>query len=242
MSEAVSLTVTSFNFWINKPCHTVQFFFFLFSPPPLRVYRAGSSSSWLEPNRLSWGSSSRLGDKVKIRAWLGLGSKKFWIFEPGLGSEKMENYELSSARARGKWKFRAWQKRPSWVKLNLIIKFFPKFKSSVTSFLKPSKIYVSQDTWTTRPGRLRSREPRLEDRKLLKCHWVVWRILVKKKKYILWLLYNNSVSYFSSLLFKSQFVMNPVKYLGMPLQAAPAGFLPRLHLTFSPVTECAGLV
>ena len=35
-------------------------------PAPIRVYRAGSSSSCLEPKSWSWAGSTQLGNKVKI--------------------------------------------------------------------------------------------------------------------------------------------------------------------------------
>ena len=60
-----------------------------------RVYRAGSSSSRLEPKSLSWAGLARLGDKVKIRAWLGLKQILTFRAELGSGSKK-------------KWRFASW--------------------------------------------------------------------------------------------------------------------------------------
>ena len=41
----------------------------------LKVNQAGTSLSWLKPKNLSWAGSARLGDKVKIQAWLYSGLK-----------------------------------------------------------------------------------------------------------------------------------------------------------------------
>ena len=93
---------------------------------------------------LSGACLALLRDKVNIKAWLGLGSGKFWISR------------LSSARVWKKWRFTSWARLglgesehfelepiiPIWVKLDLFVRNLSQFIQMLTclSYFNPCSI------------------------------------------------------------------------------------------------------
>ena len=72
--------------------------------------------SWLEQKSSSWAGSTWLGDKVKVQAWLCLGSKEFEIFElrSACAWNKLRYTSWARLGLMGKWTFWA---RPNWTHL-----------------------------------------------------------------------------------------------------------------------------